>query len=142
MSEIVFQLTCIARCGAQYRNRRLESLGLKGRQASLLMEICATPGISQDTLTRRMFLDKSVVARQVAFLEEQGYVDRPTSPKDRRVTCLYPTEKAMEILPTLREIWCDCEQRLTRGMTEDELETVQSVLNQLKNRAAEWEAEG
>ena len=141
MSEIVSQLTQIFRFTSRYRFHRLESYGLNNRQASLLIEICATPGISQDTLARRVFLDKSVVARLLANLEEKGFVDRPTSQKDRRVTCLYPTEKTMEILPRLKEILQDCEMYLTQGMTAEEIAAVQSMLGCLQSRTAEWEAE-
>ena len=141
MSEIVSQLTQISRFISQYRIRQTAPYGLNNRQASLLLEICATPGISQDTLSRRAFLDKSVVARLLANLEEQGYVDRPVSQKDRRVTCLYPTEKTLEILPRLQEILRNCEEYLTRGMTTEEMAAMQSMLCHLQNRTAEWEAE-
>ena len=99
MSKTVCYLSQIARCGIQYRNRRLEPWGISTRQASLLMEICATPGVSQDTLAKRIFLNKSVFARLLADLEEQGLVERPTCQKDRRVVRLHPTEKALQLLP-------------------------------------------
>lgn len=137
MSEIVFQLTHIARFGAQYRNRRLEVFGLNNRQASLLLEICATPGISQDTLARRVFLDKSVVARLLANLEEKGFVDRPTSQKDRRVTCLHPTEKALELLPKLQAVWLDCEQFFTEGLNTEEVAALQALLAHVQSHAVQ-----
>lgn len=139
MSKIVCYLTHISRCGGQYRNRHMESLGIRARQASLLLEICATPGISQDTLARRVFLDKSVVARALANLEEQGLVERPTCQKDRRVIRLHPTEKALQLQPQLLNISAQWEQRLTAGMTNDELTLLESLLSRLQARAAEWE---
>lgn len=138
MSKTVCYLSQIARCGIQYRNRRLEPWGISTRQASLLMEICATPGVSQDTLAKRIFLNKSVVARLLADLEEQGLVERPTCQKDRRVVRLHPTEKAFQLLPHLQEIWFDWESHLTAGMTNEELTTLNSLLDRLNIRAAEW----
>lgn len=138
MSQIVCNLTHISRCGGQYRGRQLEHLGIGPRQASLLMEICATPGISQDTLARRVFLNKSVVARHLASLEEQGLVERPTCQKDKRITRLHPTEKALLLQPQLQAIWADCEHFLTEGMTEEEVATLESLLGRLQVQAAKW----
>ena len=139
MSKIVCYLTQIARCSVQYRNRQLEPLGITVRQANLLLEICATPGISQDTLARRVFLNKSVVARLLANLEEQGLVERPTCQKDRRVIRLHPTEKALQILPQLRKTSSGWEKFLTADMTAEEIATLESLLSRLQARAAQWE---
>ena len=102
------------------------------------MEICATPGISQDTLARRVFLNKSVVARYLAALEEQGLVERPTCQKDKRITRLHPTEKALQLQPQLQAIWASCEHFLTEGMTEEEVATLESLLGRLQFQAAKW----
>lgn len=138
MSQIVCNLTHITRCGGQYRGRLLEPLDLTVRQASLLQEVCNTPGISQDTLARRVCLNKSVVARQLAALEENGFVERPTCQKDKRITRLYPTEKALQLQPQLQAIWADCEHFLTEGMTEEEVATLESLLSRLRVQAAKW----
>ena len=138
MSQIVRDLAHIARCGGQYRTKLLEPLGITVRQASMLMEVCNTPGISQDTLSRRVFLNKSVVARQLAALEENGFVERPTCQKDKRVTRLYPTEKALQIQPKLQAIWADCEHFLTEGMTEEEIALLEAMLSRVKLQVAKW----
>lgn len=138
MSQIICDLTHITRCGGQYRGKLLEPLDLTVRQASLLQEVCNTPGISQDTLARRVCLNKSVVARQLAALEENGFVERPTCQKDKRITRLYPTEKALQLQPQLQAIWAECEHFLTEGMTEEEVATLESLLGRLRVQAAKW----
>jgi len=138
VSQIICNLTHITRCGGQYRGRLLEPLDLTVRQASLLQEVCNTPGISQDTLARRVCLNKSVVARQLAALEENGFVERPTCQKDKRITRLYPTEKALQLQPQLQAIWAECEHFLTEGMTEEEVATLESLLSRLRVQAAKW----
>ena len=70
MSQIIRDITEIARCGAQYRTEALAPMGLKACHASYLTEICAHPGISQDKLAARICINKSNVARQAAILEE------------------------------------------------------------------------
>ena len=138
MSKIVCYLTYVSRCGGQYRQRRTVPLGINARQANLLVEICATPGLSQDALAKRMFLNKSVVARLLADMEEQGFLKRPVCEKDRRVVRLHPTEKALEILPRLQKIEGDWERFLTSDMTAEEIATLEAVLCRLHTRAAQW----
>ena len=138
MSRIISDLAQTSRCCAYYRSRRLEAFGLNTRQARLLMEVCASPGGSQDTLSRRLCIEKSVVARTMASLEEAGYVERLTCQKDKRVTRLHPTQKALELQPRLQALWAECEQFLIEDMTEDEVAALERLLEQMKLRAAKW----
>ena len=90
MSQIIRDITEIARCGAQYRADLLAPLGLKGCHASYLTEICAQPGISQDQLAKRICINKSNVARQAATLEY-------TAPQWMQEKCArYEQERANE----------------------------------------------
>lgn len=138
MSRIISDLAQTSRCCAYYRSRRLEPFGLNTRQARLLMEVCATPGVSQDALSRRLCIEKSVVARTMASLEDGGYVDRPTCQKDKRVTRLHPTQKALELQPQLQALWAECELFLIDGMTEEDVAILERLLEQMKLRAAKW----
>ena len=105
MSQIIRDITEIARCGAQFRLDQLSPMGLKSCHASYLAQICACPGISQDGLARKIYINKSNVARQAVVLEEEGYIIRRPSEADKRVMELYPTEKAQEVLPKIMEIF-------------------------------------
>ena len=69
MPHIIKTMNEITRCGMQYRTDNLEPFGLKSCHASYLLEICRNPGISQDTLARRICINKSNIARQIVVLE-------------------------------------------------------------------------
>ena len=136
MSQIIRDMTEISRCGVQYRSDKLTPMGLKSCHSSYLVEICENPGISQDKLARRILINKSNVARQVANLEEDGFIRRVPSEADKRVMELYPTEKTLALLPQLKEIlnqWEDC---ITHDLTEEEIEQITILLNKMKYRAA------
>ena len=113
MSQIIRDITEIARCGAQYRTEALAPMGLKACHASYLTEICAHPGISQDKLAARICINKSNVARQAAILEEDGFVIRTPSVQDKRIMQLYPTQKTLDLLPRISPILRErpCTQR-------------------------------
>lgn len=138
MSQIIRDITELTRCGAQYRLDQLSPMGLKACHASYLTEICACPGISQDGLARRICINKSNVARQAAVLEEEGFITRTPSPADKRVMELYPTQKALELLPQIQSIltrWEDC---ITGDLTEEEKDQISVLLAKMKVRAAAY----
>ena len=138
MSDIIRDITEIARCGAQYKVDTLSPMGLKGCHASYLSEICANPGISQDKLSQRICINKSNVARQAAILEEDGFIIRQPSASDKLVMERYPTEKTLERMPRITQI-VDCwEQCLTQDLTEEEVQTVTAILERMKAKASKW----
>ena len=138
MSQIIRDITELTRCGAQYRLDQLSPMGLKACHASYLTEICACPGISQDGLARKICINKSNVARQAAVLEEEGFITRTPSPADKRVMELYPTQKALDLLPQIQSIltcWEDC---ITGDLTEEEKDQISVLLAKMKVRAAAY----
>lgn len=138
MSQIIRDITEIARCGAQYRAEALAPLGLKGCHASYLTEICAHPGISQDRLAARICINKSNVARQAASLEEDGFLIRTPSTTDKRIMELYPTQKTLDLLPRIREILSSWSDYMTQDLTPLERETLDILLAKMMVRADEW----
>jgi len=138
MPHIIKTMNEITRCGMQYRTDNLEPFGLKSCHASYLLEICRNPGISQDTLARRICINKSNVARQIVVLEEGGFVERRSSQEDKRVMELYPTAKTLELLPELRKVLGGWSRYLTQDFTEQEIELLGRMLSSMRERAAQW----
>lgn len=136
MSQILRDLTQVSRSGVQYRADKLAPLGLKGCHASYLIAICNHPGISQDKLARRILINKSNVARQVANLEEDGFIRRVPSEADKRVVELYPTQKSLDLLPQLREILNQWEDFITQDLSAEERAQLSLILTKMKPRAA------
>ena len=138
MSQIIQDMTEIARCGAQYRLDLLSPMGLKACHASYLSEIYAQPGISQDQLAKRICINKSNVARQVAVLEEEGFVLRVPSAADKRAVELYATEKAQALMPQIRQILLLWEEQITGDLTAQERQLLTTLLQKMKEKAAQY----
>lgn len=141
MSQIIKDITEISRCGAQYRLDQLSPMGLKACHASYLTEICAEPGISQEQLARRICINKSNVTRQATVLEEEGFIIRRCSPVDKRVTELYPTPKALALMPQISGILTQWENCITADLTSGEIEQLSALLAKLKGHAAQYMTE-
>ena len=138
MPALMHNITDISRCAAQFRSEELAPLGLKACHASYLAVICRTPGITQDQLARQIFINKSNVARQLAILEEDGFVERKPSPEDKRAILIYPTQKALDTLPAIRQMFRTWEELVAQDLTPEEHELVVKLLRKMKTRAAEW----
>ena len=138
MIQILKDITEITRCGAQYRTEQFAPIGLKSCHGSYLMEICNQPGISQEQLAHKICINKSNVARQVAVLEESGFVERRTCGKDKRIMRLYPTEKALSLLPEIERIMQTWQACLLQDLDEQEQLLLEKMLLRMRARACAW----
>ena len=138
MLQLTNDIYAIVRCAVQFRGEFVAPMGLKSCHIGYLSRICCHPGISQDQLAQMMFINKSNVARQVAVLEEDGFITRTPSAADKRVMELYPTEKTLELMPQLEEIVCQWDKIVTAGISEEDVQTVVRILEAMKANAAAW----
>lgn len=76
--------------------------------------------MTQDDITKRLKLDKSVVAKTVTKLEERNFMVRSTNAKDKRTYDISPTEKAWQVYPFIKEQVDICFKKMTQQMTENE----------------------
>ena len=135
MEQISQILKEIQRAGRLYREQKLAPHGLTPQHGIYLKEIGDAPGISQEQLTQRIFINKSNVARRVAAMEEEGFIERRTCGKDKRVMRLYLTEKGQALLPAIEQITQDWEQILVQELTESEQQILEILLLRLRSNA-------
>lgn len=75
---------------------------LTAAQAVVILIVCDFKVLTQDEITKRLGLDKSVIAKTVTKLEERGFLVRETNAKDKRTYNITPTEKAWEVYPFVK----------------------------------------
>ncbi len=138
MPSLMRYINIVSRCASIWRSDKLEGTEIGDQHYSYILVVCRHPGISQDAISRRLFLNKSNVTRSLSYLESQGYVTRERDPEDRRLTLVYPTERAYEVLPTVREIIKGWNNYITEGFTEEEMEMYMAMTERLAARAAEY----
>lgn len=138
MPSLMRYINVISRCGAVWRGDKLKGTDIGALHTSYIMTVCRHPGISQDKLAKRIYINKSNVTRNLAYLESCGYVERRQKDTDKRVTEVYPTEKAMEILPTVQNMLREWNNYLTEDFSEEEMEMFMSMLSRLARKAADY----
>ncbi len=140
MPGFMKNISQIARCAEQYRAQKLAALGLTGCQYSCILHVCRQPGISQEGLARKICVHKSNVARQLAQLEENGFVRRETGEKDRRVAAVYPTSRAREAYSVICRVLGEWSRYITGGLSEEDKTRLIPMLESMCRRAeAYWE---
>ena len=138
MPDLMHHVAEIARCAALFRQEELTPLGLKSCHSSYIAAICACPGITQDQLARRIFINKSNVARQLVILEEDGYVERRPSTEDKRAIQVFPTRKAIDAMPEIIRIFRVWESFVAQDLSEEERKSLAAILEKMKARSADW----
>ena len=128
----------LTRCTDMYRDERFRPLGLNSRQSVLLLQVCKNPGVTQDALSKAIMIDKSNITRQMALLEEAGFVSRRPDEEDRRQVRVFPTDRALALLPEIREGFRAWRAYLQEGLTDEELALFCDVMDTLTRRAATW----
>lgn len=123
------------RCANLYRTARFEPLGFSCWQYSYILHVCDEPGIAQDRLAKKIYVHKSNAARQLASLEEKGFVERRTDAADKRILRVYPTERAARALPAIRAALKDYNDMLLSGFSADEVRVLESMTARLAENA-------
>ena len=134
-------LSAVSRYLRRQRDRYMEPLGMKSLHARILLEVCRTPGITQDQLTQLLGFDKSSAARHAAFLEENGYLTRQAG-ADKRLLLLRPTEKTLVLEPELTRQMNLWEQTLLQDLSQEEQQTLLALLSRVRSRAEQEEKHG
>ena len=128
----------LTRCTDMYRDDRFRPLGLNSRQSVLLLQVCKHPGVTQDALSKAILIDKSNITRQMALLEEAGFVFRRPDGEDRRQIRVFPTDAALALLPEIRAGFREWRAYLQEGLTEEELTLFSNVMDRITRRAVAW----
>lgn len=101
-------------------NNGCSRYSLTAAQAVVILIICDYGGLTQDEITKRLALDKSVIAKTVTKLEERGFLTRTTNKKDKRTYDICPTEQAYDVYPFVKEQIDESFQKMTQKMTDSE----------------------
>ncbi len=135
MPSISRYIMMISRCSNQFRSERLRDTGLCGQHCAYILRVCREPGTTQDAIAREICVNKSNVTRQLAALEQNGFVERRPCEADSRAMEVYPTEKALAVLPEVRAVLREWNECITADFTEEEKTQFLDLLARAADRA-------
>ncbi len=135
MASFLKNITLISQSAALYRDDRLKKAQVSGYQARYILSVYDNEGVSQDKLARIMLVNKSNVARQVSAMEAEGYLERRQSPDDKRVMCVYTTDKGKAIVPLIREVNAAWRNLICEGLSDEDKAELVRILQLLVDNA-------
>ena len=138
MHPFMRQINIISRCATMYRDRALSDPGLAGCHTPYILALYRIPGCTQEELARDLNVNKSSVARQLAVLEERGFIRREPSPGDRRSQLVYPTQRALDLQPRILQVLYEWNAYLTGELTPEEQEVLSGLICRVADRAERY----
>jgi DNA-binding MarR family transcriptional regulator len=119
----------LAQLGAHATERiaeRLAVLGLTPAHIGLVRAIAADPGLSQQTLAKRIGVHPSRIVALIDDLERQGFVHRRRNSDDRRRYGLYPASG--DTLRQIADVAIAHEFDISAALTTEERDALKQML--------------
>ncbi len=114
-----------------YVNSKLKSYDLKFAEFICLLNLYGNNGSNQDFIIKRKYTDKSAITRTLQSLEKKGFVKRKKSDEDKRINCVYLTEKALNHKNELDKIIDEWQEFLNDCIPRDEYDKIANALEDL-----------
>ena len=94
------------------------------------------PGLSAVEVAERTMMDKVAVSRAVTKLIKNGHIDREFADTDKRRSILNLSEDGKLLHDEIAELALQFERDLLLGFSEDELKSLNSLMERLLARAS------
>lgn len=98
----------------------------------VLKHVQAAPGITVTELARQLRMQQSNTSTAVRGLVERGLVARESSPADRRVTMLVPTEKSAAASELVDTVWSGTIRTAMTGLAPEQVAALESAAGALQ----------
>lgn len=130
-SCIYFSANALARKIEKLATESWKRVDLPPSHAYLLMTVISEPGIQPGALSDELQLTPSTITRLIEKLEEKKLVVRTSEGK---LTNVYPTPKAKELLPKLKECTSHFYETCSGILGKDETSRMVANMNKLGDK--------
>ncbi len=130
----------VARLLRKRFDQRARTLGLTRAQWQVLAHLSRNEGIHQTGLADILEIETITLGRLIDRLEEAGWVERRSSPTDRRVRLLYLTDKARPISVRMRALGKATRDEALAGLSPEQREMLFDMLRHARANLSERNA--
>lgn len=106
-------------------------------QLHLLEYVINHTGCSQSEVAEHLMITPASVALSTKRMEKSGLLDKRTDPDNLRCKRLYVTQKGINLSNRCRETLDGMDKVMFRGLNEDEIGTLEGILDKLLNNLAD-----
>lgn len=93
--------------------------------------------VYQRDIEQHFGITRSTVSSVIALMEQKGLIQRVSVKKDARLKKIILTQKAEDLKEVMRSDAVKMNQRLTKGFSDEELNTLNSFIQRMKQNIAE-----
>jgi MarR family transcriptional regulator for hemolysin len=129
--HIGLRFTIIARMLRNNFDRLVVNLSVTRSQWSMIAVVSRSPGATQRTIAEALEMSEASAGRLIDRLCADGLLERRDRKDDRRARAVYLTPAAEPLLEQLATIARAGEQRMFKGFSEEELESLGGFLNRI-----------
>ncbi|MGX8795781.1 MarR family winged helix-turn-helix transcriptional regulator [Fusibacter sp. JL298sf-3] len=133
--ELVKRISIIHRYGRSYMEDCMLDKSIGSGQYTFILYLFAHNGVSQDTISHALAVDKATTTRAIQKLERQGFIYREKHPEDARVNLVFLTEKGKAVRNELAAFGSEWEETLLEGFTEEEIQLIDVLIGKLTSNA-------
>lgn len=122
----------------KFYDKQLDELQIGSGQLQYLLMIYENEGISMQNLAKIGAYDKGTVTKGIQKLEEIGYIHIEHDVNDRRIKCLYTTDKAKQTIGRVYEIRRQWWEHITQGLSPEEVDRFEEMQNLMVHNAQKY----
>ena len=121
----------ISKNGQTYLDKALKKYRIGSAQHRILRILYHTGGFSQEEISNALGIDKAATAKAVKRLLREGYIERKTDEKDKRIYRVNLTEKAMLVKDDLLKILTNWQKILLKDFTAEEASMISVLIEKM-----------
>ena len=121
---ISLRISVLARNLRNYFDRQVAALGVTRSQWAMIAVVATNPGATQRMIADTLEMSEASAGRLVDRLCNEGLLTRRSREDDRRAKAIYISEAAEPLLEKLTIIARDSEDRMFKGLSDTEIETL------------------
>lgn len=114
--------------------------GMRVKELRLLRLIHDYPDITSSEIKVKLVLDKTLLSKHLADLEQRGLIEKRMDTNDNRIQRLHLTEEGLKVWQTCEKIGCELETAMFGEITQDEWATLHNLLDKLLVSLKHWQA--
>lgn len=122
----------------QYLRDRLGDKGLQVLDSMVIRLLARLGRMRQEDIVHKLVLDKSVVARTLARLEEEGLVERAVSDRCRREKLVSLTQAGLESYQYIERVLEEWKEICYRGFSTREREQYDAFLSRITENVTQF----
>jgi MarR family transcriptional regulator for hemolysin len=136
IDELGLVLFGTARAWRTKLDQRLRPLGLsQGKWRTLIHLSLGGDKLTQKEIAERMGIEGPTLAGLLDRLQEDGWIERRSSPQDRRCKIVHLQRRSKSVLDKIFNAAHDLREELVEDIPQDDLETCIRVLQQIREKA-------